>query len=181
MLTHTYRGSVTQIYFMSNLDILYGLTVMTAVWFVRDKQINYREEFNVIYHMKIWNTVIIYSPSSHSQLIWLSSNSDYKWKCTVGCWRCFFPMQWKWQGCQTTKMNTKLHKIIIILIHMTCILHFKCSEAFIYILVWKKDNILHSCTNMNELWWWRLWVNLKFHLTWHMLLLFWQMLFVFGA
>lgn len=30
MLTHTYRGSVTQIYFMTNLDILYGFTIRTA-------------------------------------------------------------------------------------------------------------------------------------------------------
>lgn len=55
---HTYvhmlpdRGSVTQIYFMSNLDILYGLTVRSAVWFVRDMQINYKEEFNVMYQFE---------------------------------------------------------------------------------------------------------------------------------
>lgn len=30
MHAHTYRGSVTQIYFMTNLDILYGFTVRTA-------------------------------------------------------------------------------------------------------------------------------------------------------
>lgn len=36
MLTHTFRESLTQIYFMSNLDFLYGYTVRNAAWFVRD-------------------------------------------------------------------------------------------------------------------------------------------------
>jgi len=70
---------------------------------------------------------------------------------------------------------TKLHKMIIIVIHMTCKLNFKCSETFIHFTMKKDKMFCHShkffcaigicsyvqyvqmhhvymCTNMNQLW-----------------------------